>query len=434
VRQANNLAAENNKLQSEQKKPRYFYGYIIVASSFVLMLLTFGINYSFGVFLGPLLLEFSSTTAATSGVFSMLTIISGFFGIFAGKLNDTIGPKVLSIVTGLSMAIGFILMSVVTTIWQTYLVYGLLISLGIGSVWPILMPTISRWFVLRRGLMVGIVTAGTGIGTAAISLLANYLITAYDWRAAYAVIGIGSLVIVVIASLLLKKSPAEIGLLPYGEEKRKSQSSTRVTTEYSFRDSVRTRNFAVLLISFLFFGITLFSVMVHIVKHTTHIGISAADSAMVLAIIGISNCLARVGMGSVSDRIGSRLTLIIGFAVMAVSLIWLQIAGELWMFYLFALVFGFAYGNILAGLALAPAEFFGLGSLGVIMGTILFSYTIGGAVGPIVTGYLFDKTGNYSLAFLIITIVSVIGCILVGLLRPQVMTPKVVSMKQPNGS
>ena len=279
--------------------------------------------------------------------------------------------------------------------------------------------------------MVGIVTAGTGIGTAVISLLADYLITAYDWRVAYAVIGIGTLLIVVVASLLLKKSPAEIGLLPYGEEKIKSQSSKRVTVEYSFRDSVRTRNFAVLLVSFLFFGAALFSVMVHIVKHTTHIGISPADGAMVLAIIGISNCIARVGMGSVSDRIGSRLTLIIGFAFLAVSLIWLQIASELWMFYLFALVFGFAYGNILAGLALAPAEFFGLGSLGVIMGVILFSYTIGGAVGPIITGYLFDKTGNYSLAFLIIAIVSVIGCILVVLLRPQVVAKKRVSAKQP---
>ena len=425
------MIAQNNDLPGEQKRPHFFYGYIIVASSFVLMLLTFGINYSFGVFLGPLLQEFSSTTAATSGVFSILTIISGFLGIFAGKLNDAIGPRILSIVTGLSMAIGFALMSLVTTIWQTYLIYGLLISMGIGSVWPILMPTISRWFVLRRGLMVGIVTAGTGIGTAVISLLADYLITAYDWRVAYAVIGIGTLVIVVVASLLLKKSPAEIGLLPYGEEKIKSQSSERVTVEYSFRDSVRTRNFAVLLVSFLFFGAALFSVMVHIVKHTTHIGISPADGAMVLAIIGISNCIARVGMGSVSDRIGSRLTLIVGFAFLAISLIWLQIASELWMFYLFALVFGFAYGNILAGLALAPAEFFGLGSLGVIMGVILFSYTIGGAVGPIITGYLFDKTGNYSLAFLIIAIVSVIGCILVVLLRPQVVAKKRVSAKQP---
>ena len=102
---------------------------------------------------------------------------------------------------------------------------------------------------------------------------------------------------------------------------------------------------------------------------------------------------------------------------MSVALFWLPIANELWMLYLFAVAFGFAYGNIIALLALAPVEFFGLRSLGVILGTIVFSYTIGGAAGPAVVGYIFDITGTYYQAFWVIAAIALVGCMLAVLLE-----------------
>ena len=124
-------------------------------------------------------------------------------GIFAGRLSDLFGPKVLGIAIAILLGIGFLLMSQVTTIWQLYVIYGLLISIGIGSAWPVLLSTVSRWFIARRGLMTGIVASGIGIGTMAIPLLATWLITNHEWRLAYVIIGAITFLFILLASLLL---------------------------------------------------------------------------------------------------------------------------------------------------------------------------------------------------------------------------------------
>ena len=149
------------------KKPSFYYGYIIVALAFLIHVILGGTMYTFGVFFKPLASEFGWTRAATSGAFSLFMVLHGFFYIVTGRLNDTFGPRIVVSGCGLFMWLGYLLMSQTSTIWQLYLFYGVIIAVGMGSGYVPLISTLIRWFVnnKKRGLMIGIAVAGIGVGT-----------------------------------------------------------------------------------------------------------------------------------------------------------------------------------------------------------------------------------------------------------------------------
>lgn len=404
---------------SDGQKARIFYGYIIVIAAFIILMLTFGGNYSFGIFFKPLIAEFGWSRAVTSAAFSLLTIVSGIVGIFTGRLSDLFGPKALGIAGGISLGLGFLLMSQVNDIWQVYLIHGLLLAAGVGGCWPILMPTVARWFISRRGLMSGIVASGIGLGTVTTPLLAAWLISTYDWRTAYIIIGGITLILIILASLLLKRDPSQIGQSPYDENGVHKYSPIPKAKGYNFKEAIHTKNFILLCTIYFCFGFCLMSIMVHIVPHATEIGIPTAIAAVIMAIIGGINIVGKISMGIVSDKIGVKPSIIICLVITAIVLLWLQVARELWSLYLFGIFFGFAYGALISLMAIVAAELFGLDSLGIIMGSIAFIYTIGGAIGPLFSGYIFDITGSYSLAFAFLIVLSTISCILAFFLKPN---------------
>ncbi len=146
--------------------------------------------------------------------------------------------------------------------------------------------------------------------------------------------------------------------------------------------------------------------------------ISAINAANILAVMGGMSIAGRLIMGSTSDRIGNKPALIIGFSLASVALLWLQLAGEVWMLYLFAAIFGFTYGGLITLLSPIIAELFGLGSHGIIMGVVVFCNTIGCAIGPVMAGYIFDITGSYQLAFWVCAAAGITSLTLTLLLRP----------------
>ena len=164
-------------------------------------------------------------------------------------------------------------------------------------------------------------------------------------------------------------------------------------------------------------GFCLFAIMVHIAPHATDLGISTATAANILAAIGAASIVGKVVLGSAADRIGGRQVFIICFTLMSASLLWLVPSSEVWMLYLFAVVFGLAYGGMGAVGSPLAAGLFGVRSLGLIFGVLSTGLMGGCALGPIVAGYLFDITGSYQMAFMISAAISIIGLILAVVLR-----------------
>lgn len=403
---------------AKNRKPKIFYGYIIVAVAFLIMLVFAGALYSFGIFLKPLATEFGWTRATTSGAYSIAMVLMGLLGIVTGRFNDRFGPRLVVAASGFLVGIGYLLMSQISAVWQLYLVYGVIAGAGFSGFFTPLNSTLVRWFVKRRGMMTGILVSGVGIGTIIIPLLANWLISIYDWRNAYIIIGIITLVLIISASQFLKRDPYQIGQLPYGADEITGGSSNLPDQGFSFQEAIRTRQFWLLTMLLVSFGFCLHAVMVHIAPHTTDLGIPAPTAASFLAIIGGASVVGRLIMGAAIDRIGNRPAFIIGFIIMMGTLLWIAVVKDVWMFYLFAVIFGFAYGSMISVESPMTAELFGIREHGVILGAVSAGLPLGGTIGPVLTGGIFDITKSYTPAFLVCAAIALIGLILTLLIRP----------------
>ena len=404
--------------RSPDAKIGFFYGYIVVVATLCIMVVTYGIRSVFGVFFKPMLTEFGWTRALTSGALSLSMIAQGLLAIVMGGLNDRLGPRIVLTLCGFLLGLGYLLMSQIGAIWQLYLFYGLIIGVGMGGVLVPLLSTVARWFIKKRNVMTGIAVAGIGIGSLIAPPVANWLISAYDWRVSYIILGCLVLAVGVLAAQFLKRDPTRMGQVPYGRDEVGEQRFKSGDEGFSFREAAYTRQFWMVFGIFLCLGLCFFSVMVHIVPHVTDLGISAASAANILAAMGGAGIVGNVVLGGAADRIGNRQVCVIGFILMSVTLFWLVSVTEVWMFYLFVVVFGFAQGGITTSESPLVARLFGVSSHGLLLGIISFGFTIGAAIGPLLTGYIFDVTGSYQVAFLTSAAIGVVGLILAALIRP----------------
>lgn len=401
------------------KKPRFFYGYVIVLIGFFTMLLMFGTFYSFGVFFKPLSAEFGWTRTATSGAYSLAAFLSGLLAIVMGRLTDRFGPRIVMTLGGFLLGLGYLLMSQVSAIWQLYLFYGVVVGVGMSGAFVPPLSTVARWFVKRRGIMTGFVVAGIGVGTLIIPPVATWLIESWSWSTAYIVIGAIALVLIILAAQFLRLDPRQMGLLPDGENKEAAGLNLHARG-FSLREAMASWQLWVLFAILFCFGYCLHTIIAHVANYATDMEISATVAAGILAVIGGLSILGRIATGSITDRVGSKSPLIVNLILMSGALFWLVVTGELWMLYLFAVIFGFAYGGLAAMESPIVAELFGLSSHGVVMGVASFGFTAGGAVGPLVAGRIFDMLGSYQIAFLVCTVVGISGIILAWLLKPPV--------------
>jgi MFS family permease len=401
-----------------KKKTKFFYGYIIVMAAFIIQLVMFGPRNSFGVFFKPMISDFGWTRALLSGAFSISIILQGLLGIVMGALNDRLGPRVVLTLCGFLLGLGFMLMSLISTAWQLYLFYVVIIGTGMGGIYTPPMSTVARWFVDRRSVMTGIVIAGGGIGGLMAPPAVNWLISIYGWRHAYIIMGAMVLVIVILAAQFLRRDPTQMGLEPYGMNKQAEQELDFVTAGLSLKEVVYTRQFWMAVAMLFCFGFCMLTVTIHIVPHATDLGISAATAANILAVLGATQLVGSITLGGFADKIGNRQAYIISLALMSATLFWLLTAREVWMLYLSVVVLGFGGGGAATLLSPLTAELFGIRSHGLILGVIVFSATIGGAVGPFIAGYIFDVSGSYQSAFLVSAAFAVIGLILTVILRP----------------
>ena len=399
------------------KRLTYFYGYNIVTVGFGIQAIGIGIYVAFGIFFKPLLVDFEWSRATLSGAQSLALLIAGILGILIGRLSDRFGPRMIMSVAACFFGLGLMLMSGLNHVWQLFLFYGVIFGIGLSAIDIIALSTTARWFVRRRGIMTGIVKVGTGAGQFIMPLAASFLIAGYGWRISYIIIGAVAMVLLIFIGQFLRRDPAQMGLLPDGRKGPRAQSSKFADTDFFLREALHTRQFWTICFTFMATMFCLLMIMVHIVPHATDIGISSTTAAGILSAIGGISMVGRFATGVAIDRIGNRLSMIICLILLITALLWLQLAGELWMFYLFAVVYGLGHGGLLTVISPIVAEYFGIRSHGALFGIVFFSTMVGGAIGPVIAGYIFDTSGSYSLAFQVCTGVGALALVLILTLR-----------------
>lgn len=388
---------------ADKAETNIFYGWVIVAAAFVVLMIAWGLQYSYGVFFASLSTELAWTRTTVSGAYSVFMVFHCALYPVVGVVNDRYGPRKSLLFCALLTSSGFALMSQINAPWQLYTVYGVVVGSGISFAYIPITSTVTRWFVERRGIALGIATAGIGIGTMVLLPFSQFLISNFGWRSSYLIIAAFPLIIILPVSRLLRLNPSEKGLLPYGAEEaagKKANNSLASARNFTLLEAIKEGNFWLLFMINAFHIMIVQIIMVHLKTHITDVGIPAMAAATILGVVGGASVLGRIAIGGVSDRIGRRQGYSICFLLMAIMMLWLLKAREPWQFFVFSAIFGFGYGGCVPLPAAIIGDWFGTESHGRILGVLSLAGTIGG-VGPIVAGYIYDVTGSYDLSFII---------------------------------
>jgi MFS family permease len=391
-----------------KEKPRLYYGYVVVTAASIMMVMIWGTFHAFGVFFEPFIKEFGWTRAVTSGASALNTMIFGILCIFSAGLSERLGPRWIMTICGIILGLGYFLMAQLTSAWELYLYFGVFVAIGMTPYIPLL-SLVPQWFTTNRGRMNAIVLSGMGFGTMIVPAIASALISLWQWRSAYLVLSITTVIVMVAVSQFLRGGPNS----PLnGKERRPGIGFTDQRNEGStLREAVCTKQFVLVCLLYFSFLFCVVSITVHLVIHAIGLGIPATRAAFTLSLIGGACIVGMNVMGNIADRFSNKVGLGFSYSLMGWSLVWLIPSHSEWSFYLFSMAFGFAYGGMQVLFSPLVAELFGTRSHGVILAAGALVGSVGAAVGPIVAGYIFDSLGSYTIAFTLCAMLAFTGLV-----------------------
>lgn len=388
---------------NREREEGIYFGWIVVAGVFFMVAATCGSFYSFGVFFIPIMNEFGWARGVISGVFFVSGLVYAASVPLIGIIADRFGFKWVSIVTATMMGLGFILGSRVQTVWQMYLVIGLFPGIGACAAIPLPLSVVANWFVRRQGLALGLASAGIGVGAALVPLIVTAIETRFEWRTAMFVVGTIILVIYIPIAFLVIRQPDRAYVKKHEGEitPEIDPDNTKNTLDISLPQALKTLPFWSLFTIFGFVILCLALIITHLVPYARDSGVSPMIAAGLLTIMGLASIVGRLSAGYLSDRVGAGRVMFYCLTVQGIMIIALSKMNTTGLFYLFALVFGIAYGGNLVMIPRMTATTFGVKSMGAIYGGLSVADGVGFAIGPVLAGLLFDLFGNYTNALII---------------------------------
>jgi len=400
------------------KKPTVFYGYWILVATFFCAFIWAGCTiFNFSLFVKPLEAEFGWGRGEIMIAFTILFLVIGVASPFAGRLVDRYGARKVIAIGALIGGLGLALLSLTHNLWYFYASYAVS---GVGMAAIGLTPAtavVSNWFHKRRGLAIGIMSAGLGVGGITLApLVGGYLIPTFGWRVSYLGLGILTWALIIpLALLVIRTKPADMGLYPDGVEAPEivaAEASLSTSGGFTLRMALATPTFWLMTIPFLFgaFGET--GVMQNQVPYLVDIGFPIAMAATALGGVGLAGTIGTLGFGWLCDRIHPKYALSIGLGLRLVSIIILMNVrpeSSLAMVWLYAITMGLGAGSGLPAMSVLTSHSFGLASYGAIFGTILMTAMVSTAAGPIMAGYMYDIMNTYHWAFIICSALTAVA-------------------------
>lgn len=409
-----------------------FYGWIIVAVVFVTMGVGVNARTAFSLLFPPVLDEFGWERGVTAGAFSFGFLVSAALSPSLGRLMDRRGPRVVIELGVLLIGAGLLLATLVTRPWHLYATLGVMV--GGGSVClgytgqSLFLP---NWFVRRRGLAMSLAFSGVGVGSMILLPWLQALIGRSGWRAACWAMGLLVLLLLVPLNLLLRRRPEDMGLEPDGDRAAATGAVARpsnvvdpawVAVDWTLGRAARTARFWWIAIGYFCGLFAWYAVQVHQTKYLIEIGFSPTDGAWALGFVSLAGIPGQIALGHLSDRIGREWIWTVGslgFAICYAALLLLAAAPTVTLLYVMVIAQGMLGYGLTSVVGAIPAEIFQGRHYGSIFGTLMLSSIAGGAVGPWLTGVLYDRTGSYTLAFWISIACSVISAGAIWLAAPR---------------
>ena len=413
--EAQGIAPENQYIDETGQYKGIFYGWFVLAACFATTCTMGEAFWAFGVYVAPLEAEFGWSRSLISSAYSVSILSYAFSAFFLGKLSDQHGPRWVLFASGLITASGLALCSIADSIWQLRLFF-LFVGLGAGATFSVPAAIVQRWFHKYRGMAVGIVSSGVGVGAVTFAPLTSWLISLYGWRTTFIITGIVYGTIIVSSSLLMVASPDRKGLKPYGV--KLSSPASKPMKSWKTSVAIRTTPFIILVIVFTLALLSSHTFLVHLVPYAIDNQIPRTVAASALGLIGGFSVLGRLGVGLLSDRLGWKRAMVIAYFGSSIATLWLIGVSNLWMVYAFVIMYGICHGGRVSAVLGLLGSFFGTTNLAQLIG-IVSGIAMGiGGFGPYIAGFLYDVTGSYLIPFTLAAASLALGGLIILSIQP----------------
>lgn len=388
------------------------YSWIILFLTFFSIIVAGIVRSSSGVFVIPFEEEFHWDRSMISFAFGLSLFIYGFSGPFMGAIVQSVGIKKMMLISMGTLMISLILTLFMSEPWHLVLVWGVLNGLGASLFLTVLSPLIANtWFVKRRGLAIGILTASTATGQLLLLPLLAYVIEDSTWKNAIVIILILSMIMFLLIWSFMKDSPRKIGITPYGSEEEIVSESPNKLKMNPFKTAIDTlfyafkhKEFWLLAGSFFICGLSTNGLIgTHFVALCVSFGIVAVTAASFLSIMGVFDLVGTTASGWLSDRIDNRWLLFWYYALRGLSLLLLPYAlqqGSLTLLMIFTVFYGLDWIATVPPTINIARNVFGLEKSVIIYGWIFAAHQVGAAVAAYGGGVIFERYDTYSYAFI----------------------------------
>jgi len=398
-----------NSQNASQTQSHFFYGWVVVGITVIVLLIAAGVRSAPGVMLDAQLIDTTWSRTLISSSVSLGLFIFGLGAPFAGGLIARFGPRLIALIGLLLIAIAMFLSARLTEVWQLQVFWGALSGLGTALAGSVIGAAVAnRWFVSRRGLIIGLFGAATSAGQLMFIPLLTQWTDRYGWRSGTVLLGIAACVLLVPVLLFLRDDPSQVGQQPYGAGQpvihptpTPNAPPAQPITGNIMSTALRTPTFWLLAGTFFVCGFSSNGIIgTHFKSYALDCGISSGTAANLLALMGMMNFVGTLASGWLTDRYDPRKLLAIYYSFRGLSLLMLPFLNREIPLIAFMVLFGLDYIATVPPTTALCADAFGRKNVGTIYGWVFCAHMIGAALATSMGGYVRQAYGEYSMAFL----------------------------------
>jgi sugar phosphate permease len=408
------MAPENRK--------GFHWAWVILATVFVDFFINYSVRIGYGVVLPEMISNLGFSRTGVSSIYNSYLFAYVAITPFSGYLTDRLGARRVITSCSLILGIGVILMGTINTLWSACLFYAV-VGVGASGMWTPVLTVVQRWFTPRkRGLALGIISPGYGLGFAAMGVAFPWIVHSYSWRHAWYFLGAGALAMVLGNAVLLRSDPESSGYRPWGEKEAPIGPAAAVLaspTKVSLSTVFKNPNFWIIGFSYFATAYSLYGLTTFMVDYAkTQLGIPIGKASLLATVHGFSQVIGVLTILPLSDYLGRKKTIIISNSFIAATLFCIVLAGGSWgALYFFVGLFAVFYGPTFPIFGACAGDYFPKSVMGTVIGAWTPFYGIGAIVSHWVTGLLRDSTGVYDIAFLTNGVMALAGLFLILFVR-----------------
>ena len=415
-----------------------FYGWWVIMACCVIAILSSASRYSFTMFFPTLLDELGWTRTMLGFGLTLHMWVYAITAIVAGILVDRYGARLIMVGGGVFILLGLVLTSKMSTVWEFYLYYGVILALGVATTLSVpAQATARKWFTKKAGLAMAFAAGGIGLGFGVVAFVAPGLINAYGWRSSWLYLGlIIGIAIVLLAGIIIRKDPESMGLLPDGDpappgsmadEEARQGLSPSTEEVWTVREALRTRSYWCILFGYGLIGINYVGISGHVavwavdIAKAENIPLEEGMRLIKLSVFLMATISVIGGFigGPLSDRIGRKPVFCVSLSLAAAMALYATVVSSLAGVFIVGTLSGFFMGLCVPLWASYLGDIFGRASLATLFGLLTFTLGILGGSGAVIFGWIFDITGSYKWAWILAALTTLTIIVLILFTRQE---------------